>query len=97
MPGRSTLTIAGESPLRYFSRPPTVVIRVGRRELLRDRLTDDFTLTARIPHDVLAAAGGRVTVETYQTFVPAERSQGADRRRLGLRVWSVTISEATGP
>ena len=97
-PGRDlTLTMAGESPLRYFSRAPTVVIRVGRRELLRARLTDDFTLTTRIPHDVLAAAGGRVTVETDQTFVPAERSQSADRRRLGLRVWSVAISEATGP
>jgi hypothetical protein len=36
-----------------------------------------------VPLDAIEAAGGVIAIETAQTFVPAERGGGADRRRLG--------------
>jgi hypothetical protein len=87
------MALTGESPLRYFSRPPVVVIRAGERVLTRETLTADFAVSVRVPRDALAAADGRITIETDETWVPAERSRSADRRRLGLRVWTMEIVE----
>jgi hypothetical protein len=85
------LTISGESPLRDFSEPPTVVIRVGDREVARFRAAADFSESVALPADLLAAAGGRITIDTDSTFVPAERGQSEDRRVLGLRISQLEI------
>ena len=49
------------------------------------------TWNVTVPLDRLTRANGRLTIETNRTFVPAERGEGADRRRLGLRVFDVRV------
>ena len=86
-----TLSIAGESPLTYFDRPPVVVVRAGAREVARFEPAGDFSREIPVTAEALAAALGQITIETSQTFVPAERGQGQDRRTLGLRLSRVDI------
>ena len=38
----TTLVIEGESPLRYFDRPPTIIVRAGDREISRFTPATDF-------------------------------------------------------
>jgi hypothetical protein len=92
---RVTLTI--ESPLRYFDAPPTVRARAGQRELASATLTGTGDWTIEVPADALAASGGAITVETDKTFVPAERGSAPDRRRLGLRVFAIQVSNGLTP
>ncbi len=99
---RSTLRVTGaaahlelefrvESPLRYFDQPSQVQVRAGTRTLVSFPVGRDQTLTVTLPADALADAAGAVTIETDQTFVPAEREGTHDRRRLGLRIFDVDI------
>jgi hypothetical protein len=98
-PARLRVTLAVESPLRYFDLPVRARAAAGAREVSTTTLglsggraigaTEDWSF--EIGPDELAAAGGRVTIETDHTFVPAERGGSPDPRRLGLRVFSVTI------
>lgn len=88
-----TLTITGESPMRYFDRAPHVTVRAGARILAREQLSTDFELMVQVPSDALDAANNRLTLETDETFVPAERSASGDKRKLGLRIWTVDIRE----
>jgi hypothetical protein len=100
---RSTLLIAGparvvritltiESPLRYFDEAPLVRVSAGSREVAVTTVADGRDWTFDVPADALAASNGAVTIETNRTFVPAERSGGADHRRLGLRVFAIRVS-----
>ena len=99
---RATLRIAGpprsvqitmsiESPLRYFDAAPTVRVKAGDREIASAAIGEAKEWTFAVPADALAASGGAVTIETDRTFVPAERSGGADQRRLGLRVFAIQV------
>jgi hypothetical protein len=90
------LTLAGESPRRYFSRPPKVVVRAGTQVLAEGSPSNDFEIRARVPARALRAANFRVTIETSETFVPAGRSGSPDRRQLGLRIFNVTLDRADG-
>jgi hypothetical protein len=84
------LRISGESPLRYFKTAPHVRILAGGREITSFEPTDDFEWTVMLPDEVLSQASGHVTVESSASFVPA--AAGAlDRRRLALRIYSVTV------
>jgi hypothetical protein len=85
------LTVSGESPLKYFDRAPQVVVRAGDRELGRFTPTSDFTQQIDVPAAALAAASGRLTIETDLSFVPAERGPSPDRRRLGLKIYDMHI------
>jgi hypothetical protein len=85
------LALAGESPLRYFDRPPTVIVRAGEKELGRFNPAADFSQTVDIPMAALEAANGQITLETDQTYVPAERGESRDPRRLGLRIFRVEV------
>jgi hypothetical protein len=89
---RMTLTI--ESPLRYFDEAPLVHVRAGAREVASTTIASTREWTFDVPGDALAASNGEVTIETNKTFVPAERGGGADQRRLGLRVFSIRVSDA---
>ncbi|MFI5179308.1 MAG: hypothetical protein ACHQO8_12115 [Vicinamibacterales bacterium] len=89
--GSVTLVLSGESPLRYFDRPPTVIVRAGDTEVGRFLPPADFTRTVMIPASALNASGGRISIETNLTFSPAERHESQDQRRLGLRLYSVQI------
>ena len=86
-----TLTIAGESPLRYFDTPPHVTIRAGTQVLTTAQPSQDFEITVKIPSTALAASDGMVTIATDQTFVPNERSGSPDRRTLGLRIFDLRV------
>jgi hypothetical protein len=83
-----------ESPLRYFAVAPLVRARAGDRELAVTTMGSAQEWTFDVPADAIAAASGAVTIETDKTFVPSEGSGGADQRRLGLRVFSITVLEA---
>jgi hypothetical protein len=81
-----TLTIAGESPLRYFDAPPRVTIRAGNQILAAAEPSADFELTAKVSAVTLSTADGMIVVETDKTFVPHDRSGSPDLRTLGLRI-----------
>jgi hypothetical protein len=83
--------IRGESALRYFDEPPVVRLLAGDVPLGEWRPADDFAWEVDVPAAALERAGGRLTLTTSRTFVPAERGEGEDRRRLGLRVYGVEI------
>ena len=89
-PGDLTLSISGESPLRSYDQPVEVVVRAGDRDVARFTPTSDFSQTIRLPAADLAS--GHVTIHSSRTFVQGDRDGGPDRRRLGLRIYSVAIS-----
>jgi hypothetical protein len=86
-----TLTVAGESPLKYFDAPPHVVVRAGQAVLATADPSGDFELVIKVPAAALAAADGLVTIETDKTFVPHERSGSPDKRTLGLRIFRFDV------
>jgi hypothetical protein len=86
-----TLTMAGESPLRYFDAVPRVVVRAGNQILATHNPATDFEMTVNVPAAALAAADGMITVETDKTFVPHDRTGVADKRTLGLRIFRFEI------
>jgi hypothetical protein len=98
-PARLRVTLSVESPLRYFDLPVQARAQAGARELSARTLglSGERAIGAieewsfEVSPDELASAGGRVTIETDHTFVPAERGASPDPRRLGLRVFGVTI------
>jgi hypothetical protein len=86
---RITMTI--ESPLRYFDAAPAVTVKAGDREMASATIDAAKEWTFDVPADALRASGGVVTIATDKIFVPAERSGGADQRRLGLRVFAIRV------
>jgi hypothetical protein len=86
-----TLTLTGESPLRYFARAPTVVVTSGGRPIARFNPSSDFTQDILLPAAALAEADGRVVVESDDWFMPAERDGSSDRRHLALRIYSFAV------
>jgi hypothetical protein len=83
-----TLTLSGESTLRYFERASVVTVTVGGREVKRMSLAADFAEPVVLPAALLAGARGRVEIRSDSSFVPAERDGSPDRRRLALRLYS---------
>ena len=90
-----SLTVSGESPLRYFDTAPHVVVRAGDDVLYRAQPAADFTWTIKVSRQSLERSGGTVTIETDRSFRPADRGQGQDRRLLGLRVYRLAITPAS--
>lgn len=91
--GRSVvLTLTGEPPSVYFSKPSHVRVRAGGRVVAEAELYESFAVRAVIPGDLLAGDDATVTIETDQMYVPAERSRRSpDRRHLALRVFDCRI------
>jgi hypothetical protein len=86
-----TLTLLGESPLRYFDAAPTVTVTIAGREIARISPHADFKWDVVLPEDALAAADGRVVVVTDKFFVPAARGGTGDQRHLSLRIYSYSV------
>ena len=86
------LCLEGESPRKYYDETPVISVSVGEQELGRFSPEDDFEQCVRLPQPALTASDGRVTVASSLTHVPAERDGVADRRRLGLRIYSVGVA-----
>ena len=92
---RVTLTI--ESPLRYFDAAPTVRARAGEREIAASVIAGSGEWSFEVPAEALQASGGAITIETDKTFIPAEGGSAPDRRRLGLRVFAIHVSNGLTP
>ena len=86
-----TLTVAGESPLRYFDRAPAVRVLAAGVEVSKFSPTADFTQDVLLPAKALRLSGGLVVLESELWFTPAERGESADQRHLALRIYSVTV------
>jgi hypothetical protein len=89
---RITMTI--ESPLRYFPEPPIARARAGTREIAVSSIASAREWTFDVPADAIAASGGVITIENDKTFAPSERGNAPDQRRLGLRVFSIRVSNS---
>jgi len=87
-----TLDIRGESPLRYFDRPPTVRITAGDVTLARFQPDTDFEWRVTVPADALLKAGGAVAIEIDRVYVPGKVEGTADDRHLGLRIFDLRIN-----
>jgi hypothetical protein len=86
------LRLEGESPLEYFPRGSRLVIRAGDRIVREEMLQSDFLLDTPIPSELLSTPVSTLTLETDQTYVPAERSRRTqDRRQLGLRIFKCQL------
>jgi Protein of unknown function (DUF2723) len=86
------VTVHVESPERYFDELPTVRMLAGDQVLGATRFEDSLVWRVVAPLAALQQSGGRVTIETTRTFVPAERGGPPDARVLGLRVFAVDVS-----
>lgn len=86
------ITLRVERPTRYFDQHPVVRMKAGDQMLGETRFDGSELWSVNVPLESLRAARGRIVIETDQTFVPAERSGVADRRRLGLRVFGVNVA-----
>jgi hypothetical protein len=90
------VTLRGESPLRYFDRPPTVKLLSGTRVLHTFTPSADFLERVEVPADIPWADGAaELRLETDETFVPDEREGNGDRRRLGVRMYDVTVTSSS--
>ena len=85
------ITLSIESPLRYFDQAPLVRAMAGSREVAVTTISTSRDWTFDVPADALTASSGTLTIETNRTFVPSETGEGADQRRLGLRVFTVQV------
>jgi hypothetical protein len=88
-----TLRLRGESPLRYFDAAPRIRVLAGDRVLAEFAPSDDFSDDVAIPADALAAASGRIVLTSDRAFVAGEKEGTADRRRLAVRVYGLTVEE----
>jgi hypothetical protein len=86
-----TLTLRGESPMRYYDAAPVVTITLDRREISRFSPSSDFTHEVVLPFEALASARGRVVIESDKWFVPGDRDASPDRRHLALRIYSYSV------
>jgi hypothetical protein len=91
-PGRGVVVrLTAESPLRYFDAAPQVRISAGDRVLSELRPSSDFSTEVQVPADALATANGLITLTSDRAYVAGEREGSGDRRRLALRVYSLSV------
>lgn len=90
--GPVVLTLRAESPRRYFDEAPQVRILAGGQPLGETRFDHGELWTVTVPRDRLEQGGGQVVLETDRTFSPAEQNGSSDQRRLGLRIFDVTVA-----
>ncbi len=90
---RVRVTLGIEAPLNYFGAPSSVRALVGDREIAARDIGASGAWSFDVDAESLRTAGDEIVIETTQTFVPSDRDGGPDRRRLGLRVFDVSIEE----
>ena len=88
-----SLRVHVEAPRRYFDQSPVVRVLAGNQVLAETVSADDFSVAVRIPANVLDAANGVVSLTSDRTFIAGEREGTADRRKLALRIYSVSVEE----
>jgi len=85
------VTLGFESPRRYFDGPVTLRASASGAEIGSSTVEASESWSFDVPLENLRSADGVITLETSQTFVPAERGGAPDRRRLGLRVRTIRV------
>ena len=101
--GRSVLRVKGargavqvrlraESPLQYFSAPPTVRVVAGGRVVAQREPDADFEWTVTVPEGDLARGDGAIVIETTPVYLPGPAEGTADDRQLGLRVFDCAVN-----
>ena len=85
------LTLRGESPLRYFDRPPTVKVTAAGETVAQFQPSADFEWSATVPADAITKSGGVVAIETDRVYLPAQVEGTADERHLGLRIFDLRV------
>jgi hypothetical protein len=85
------VTLGFETPRRYFDEPITLRASAGGAQIASSTVGASESWSFEVPHEELRSADGVITIDTSQTFVPAERGGGPDRRRLGLRVRTIRV------
>jgi hypothetical protein len=84
------VTMRFEPPSRYFAEATELRAMAGDVTLATTSLLDEEAWSFEVPVDALTKSAGRITIVSSRTFVPADQS-GADRRRLGLRVFDLHV------
>jgi hypothetical protein len=87
-----TLDIAGESPLRYFDRPPAVKITAGAVTLAQFQPDTDFEWHVTVPAETMVNSGGAIALEIDRVYLPGKVEGTADDRHLGLRIFDLRIN-----
>lgn len=82
-----TLTIAGESPLRYYDAPPNLRVTVRGTVLAEFAPAADFSHAIVIPSRLLEGGGTDVLFESDRSFVAGQ----GDQRNLALRIYSISV------
>ena len=86
-----TLTISGESPLKYFETAPAIRVTAAGAELFRFTPTSDFVQEVTIPAKAIAVGGGLIALESESWFTPHDRGESPDLRHLAVRIYSVSV------
>jgi len=95
-PAGHALRLALAGVTETFSRPSHVTVRTGERVLAQDDVGARFSIEVGIPASAIPGPEAVITIDTDQTFVPAERSRRTgDRRSLGLKVTSCLLVPAS--
>jgi hypothetical protein len=85
------LTLAGETD--RLPRESRVRVRAGDRVIAEVSVGRQFAVRATIPAELLRGEESVITIETDQTYVPAETQWGSqDRRRLGLQIFECRLT-----
>ena len=87
-----TLEIRGESPLRYFDRPPAVKIRAGDVTLAQFQPDTDFEWRVTVTADAMLKSGGAIAIEIDRVYLPGKVEGTADDRHLGLRIFDLRVN-----
>ena len=89
--GDVTLVLEGESPLNTFDAPSTLEVWNGEARLATVVLAADFTVRIGVRAPRREGGSTALRLTTTQTFAPADRGASGDRRRLGLRLFTVAL------
>jgi hypothetical protein len=93
--GAVRITLAGESPLRYFDAPPALRVTAAGRVIDELRPDDDFDWTVTVPAADVARAQGIIVIESDQVYLPGVVEGTSDDRRLAFRLWETRVIPVT--
>ena len=86
------LVASGDAPIDRLEGGMTLVVRAGDHVIDRRKLAGEFDLRIRIPAAALVRAGGRLTLDSDRSFVPAATG---DRRTLALRFYRLQLESGS--
>jgi hypothetical protein len=86
------VTIRGESPLRYFDRPPSVKLTAAGETVAQFMPATDFEWSATVSADAMTKSGGEIAIETDRIYLPGRVEGTADERHLGLRIFDLSAN-----